>query len=418
MIRTKNPGLLHVIKRCALCVLMLTPAVLACDGVAAEEPLRFPTGNTGPARLQYVHGLPLVELEGTPAQIGQQHAKLFGDSLVPLLQFPKIVVAKHGGAQAWPLVTGMGRLLLRNAPERYRDELQAFIKQGNYDDGLATVANTLLELRRMGGCAAVIVDDKHTNVDGPLFGRLFDFPSFGVLHKYGVITVVRPEGKHAFASVGFPGMVGVVSGMNDAGLAVATLDVYRCADDSPVFDPLGVPMTLTYRQVLEDCTTVAEAEALLKTIKHTTWMNLAVCDRNTSAVFELTTRGVSVRKGAEGVVCCTNHFRSEELCVDGRCYRFDRLEKLRGQQKVGYAEVAKMLDNVNQGQFTIHSMIFEPRALRLHVAMGAGPITKAPLKAIDLKPLFTRKSIDKPAAVETPVSTDKPVNTAETVEAR
>ena len=45
----------------------------------------------------------------------------------------------------------------------------------------------------------------------------FDFPPFGLLDRFGLVTVARPTGLHAFAAVGFPGMMGVL-GMNDAGV--------------------------------------------------------------------------------------------------------------------------------------------------------------------------------------------------------
>ena len=73
--------------------------------------------------------------------------------------------------------------------------------------------------------------------DGPLFGRNLDFPTLGYLEQYTLITVYRPTGKRAFASIGFPGLIGVISGMNDSGLAMAILEVDEAADDSPKLDP-------------------------------------------------------------------------------------------------------------------------------------------------------------------------------------
>jgi hypothetical protein len=47
-------------------------------------------------------------------------------------------------------------------------------------------------------------------------------------------------------------------------------------------------------------------------------------------------------------------------------------------------EVADQMKAVNQGNMTVHTMIFEPAALRLHLAMGAGPATGRRLTAINL----------------------------------
>jgi hypothetical protein len=51
-----------------------------------------------------------------------------------------------------------------------------------------------------------------------------DYLGLGYLHEYTLVTVYRPRGKRAFVAVGYPGMVGVVSGINDAGLAVTALE--------------------------------------------------------------------------------------------------------------------------------------------------------------------------------------------------
>jgi hypothetical protein len=238
-----------------------------------------------------------------------------------------------------------------------------------------------------------------------LFGRNLDFPTLGFLHEYTLVTVYRPKGKHAFVSIGFPGMLGCISGMNDAGLAVATLEVYATKDQSPRLDPKGVPYTLCFRRLLEECTTVAEAEQLLRSLPRTTMNNLAVCDKKGGAVFEITSRNVVVRRADDGLCACTNHFRSKDLCVAKEmiCDRYPRLldtpaeilaEKIRanGQapalSRLGLADVARKLNASNQGDLTLQTMIFEPASLRLHLAFGKTPSSALPLKPLDLAPLF------------------------------
>jgi len=107
--------------------------------------------------------------------------------------------------------------------------------------------------------------------------------------------------------------------MNDAGLALAILEVYTSNDDSLKFDPKGTPYAMCYRRILEECSTVAQAEELLRSMKRTTRNNLAVCDRNGGAVFEVTPKNVVVRP-PEGDICnCTNHFRTKELATTTEC---------------------------------------------------------------------------------------------------
>src|SRR6516225_6865693 len=116
--------------------------------------------------------------------------------------------------------------------------------------------------------------------------------------------------------------------------------------------------------------------------------NLAICDKNGCAVLELTTKSVVVRRPEKGLCPCTNHFRSEELCTDKTCRRYDALSKGFDMEKLDRGDIAKLLDSANQGEHTLQTMIFEPTALKLHLAIGKCPTSALPLKELDLKPLL------------------------------
>ena len=201
----------------------------------------------------------------------------------------------------------------------------------------------------------------------------------------------RPAGKRAFAAVGYPGISGVLSGMNDAGLVVADLTVTAAADGSAALDPGGVPYALALRRVLEECGTVAEAEALLRSLRRTVRQNVAVCDRDRVAVFEVTPKTLAVRGPDGGVCACTNHFRTARLSVGLDDKRYATLiAGAGGGEVLGVGDVAKRMDAVHQGPMTMQAMVFEPAAGRLHVALGYGPVTQRRLRSVDLKTLFPR----------------------------
>ena len=178
--------------------------------------------------------------------------------------------------------------------------------------------------------------------------------------------------------------------MNDAGLAVAVLEVSSCKEDSPRLDLRGVPYALGIRRILEECSTIEEAEKLLRSIKRTTYFNLAVCDRQGSAVFEITTKSLNVRRPVDGICCCTNHFRSPELATVLTCNRFCALEEARRLPVLTLGDLAKRLDAANQGDLTLQTMIFEPRELRLHLAIGKCPSSSLPLRRLDLGPMLQK----------------------------
>ncbi len=155
-----------------------------------------------------------------------------------------------------------------------------------------TVSNTFFDLKNTFECSALMVEASRSATGGVLFGRNLDYPSMGYIHEHTLVTVYRPTGKHAFVSVGFPGLVGVLSGMNDAGLCLAVLEVYDAKDGEPRFDGQGVPYALCHRRLLEECTTIAEAKKLLESMPRTSLLNLAVADRTGTAVFEVTPKQV------------------------------------------------------------------------------------------------------------------------------
>jgi isopenicillin-N N-acyltransferase-like protein len=348
----------------------------------------FPVAKVGKGELRYIETIPFAFLEGSPEEIGTQHAALLSDYSKDLLGFPKKLFVDEGMEFYYPLAAQAGMSLLTNAPQRYQQEITAATKQAKLEPQVFAVANTLLELRRM-GCSTLIVEGAKSTTGGPLFGRNFDFPTFGVLDRYGVVFVVKPDGKHAFASVSYPGLMGVISGMNDAGLCVATLDVYESGDGSNRFDPLGVPLTLVFRQILEECGTVGETEALFKKTHATTHANLAVCDRNTSAVFEITPKQVARRNAADAALPCTNHFRMPGLAVNEECWRYDRLQAASAKPTLSVVDVHQALHSANQGEFTLQTMVFEPRELVLHLAMGTPPSSQHKMHRLELRTILS-----------------------------
>ena len=74
-----------------------------------------------------------------------------------------------------------------------------------------------------------------------------------------VVRFVRPAGRYAWADVGWPGLAGVVTGVNASGLVV-TVDPVRAGDVRAT--RTARPITLLARSILEQCQTIDEAVKL------------------------------------------------------------------------------------------------------------------------------------------------------------
>jgi isopenicillin-N N-acyltransferase-like protein len=140
---------------------------------------------------------------------------------------------------------------------------------------------------------------------------------------------------------------------------------------------------------------VADPAPLLRSVRPTTWMNLAVCDRETSAVFEITPKTIGRRDAESGVLACTNHFRTEGLAVEDHCWRYPRLIAAAESEPMTVEDVHRKLHEANQGEFTLQTMVFEPRDLVVHLAFGQPPTSDDALTRIELAPLF--KAAARPA---------------------
>jgi predicted choloylglycine hydrolase len=377
--------------------------------VRAEGPFRFPEGKHGKGELKYINGLPVLTVEGTPEEIGEQVAILVAKPSKRVLKFPREALthlAGPAGAKTlWPLFVNQGTKLLANFPPAHRKELEAMIKASGLDRESLVIANTMFDLKHyldaLFGCSALVVEGERSQTGKPIFGRNMDYLGLGYLHEYSLVTIYRPKGKHAFAAIGYPSMVGIVSGINDAGLTVTALETTGAPkEEGPVFSDKGTPFLQCYRRLLEECTTIGEAEKLLRSMKRTTTNNLTVCDKKNSAVFEFTPTRVCVRRAEKGMTTCTNHFCTKELRLTKPKDDHKTLERMAivskartEDKKLGVADVQKYLHAANQGAFTIQTMIFEPASLTVHLAIGTKkePASGQKLKRLDLAPLFGRK---------------------------
>ena len=368
----------------------------AAAPIRAGEPFHYPAGKLpSGAELKYVNDLPVLTVSGDPDQIG---AAVGGLALKPssrILSYTRDLLKADKVELTWPLFVGAGKGMAKHFPADYHTEMDALAKAAGADPDVVTVANTFFDLKNTFECSALMVEAPRSATGGVLFGRNLDYPSMGYIHEHTLVTVYRPAGKHAFVSVGFLGLVGVLSGMNDAGLCIAVLEVYDAKDGEPRFDARGVPYALCHRRLLEECTTIAEAKKLLESMHRTSLLNLAVADRTGTAVFEVTPKQVVLRPSEKGVCTCTNHFCSEAVrpaevtdVVDS-VNRLATLDKVRaGTDKLGVEDLHKQLHAVNQGDQTLQTMVFDPENLRLYLAFGKIPASEGELHELDLAPLF------------------------------
>jgi predicted choloylglycine hydrolase len=373
--------------------LLALAVALSLEGTApAAEAWPLKPAAAGKGRLVVLNGVPVLHLYGTPGDMGQQQGQLLAAAFRELM---KSYLVPFAGDQL-PVMRGVAPKFVPFMPPELLAELRAFAAAAGEAEDNVVLANTFLDLSRAARCSVVIATGEATG-GTTLFARNLDFPVLNVAHKATLVTVHHSADRerHSFASVGWPGIVGVLSGMNDAGLCVATLVSFSEKGVQP-----GTPYTMMYRQALERCATADEVVRLVRATPRTCANNLAVADAKGGAlVIEFTPKAVAVRQPEDGVVFATNHFRSlAPTPPTPPCERFEELRRRTRQAhgRIGLAELKAMLKAVQMTEpeyqsTTLQSMVFEPAARRLHLAIGHLPASEGAYVTLDCDRLLAEK---------------------------
>jgi isopenicillin-N N-acyltransferase-like protein len=385
-----------MVRRIAVVVVCAWLVGLTFISADAAPPFRYPEARCPHGELKYINGIPVLTVDGTPEDIGTATGLLALKPGCRMARYPEDVIHEFClSLFRYPLLRA-GRQMVEQFPVDYGRELEAMVAAGEIDRDLAVLGNTMFDLKKIVACSALLVEPGRSTTGGTLMGRNLDYPPLGYAHEYALVTVYRPvAAKHAFASVGFPGLIGCLSGMNDAGLAVAVLEVPQVKMGEKRFDADGTPYALCYRRLLEECSTIPEAYALLSKMRRTGLSNLAVCDRTGVAVFEITPERVVVRQGQNGTCVASNHFCTDELrplvTVNffSTCDRFDALTKVGElQRKLGPSDLQVGLHAACLKKWTLQTMVFDSEALRLHLAAGLIPASAGEMRVVELAPLL------------------------------
>ncbi|MBL8865504.1 MAG: hypothetical protein KF873_08345 [Gemmataceae bacterium] len=366
--------------------------LLAVVPAALAQAPTFPEATHKGGKLAHVAGLPVLTVQGAPEEIGEQFGVLAIknapgiDAL--LAQFLKDTKQE----EAFEGIKVLSKQLKKNLPKDHLTEMDAAAKAAGREPDLLYFANTVYDLSSGMGCSTVIVEPGRSATGNTIFARNFDWMNSKGIDRHTLVVVWKPKGKKAFATITISPLSGCVSGMNEDGLAVTINEIHlKQSKDKPSFNWKGTPTLALFRRVLEECSTVAEAEALLRKAERTSTSCMTACDAKGGAVFEITPKTIVARKAKNDVCCCTNHFCTDELGIGQKCDRLPKLEALQGtEEKLGIEDVFQSLHAVNAGKFTLQAMVFEPKARMLHLKLGDTVKSATVMKAttLDLGKLF------------------------------
>jgi len=158
--------------------------------------------------------------------------------------------------------------MYRHMPPAFREELKGLSSGSGVSHSDLLMMNTLDDLlnvlRRLAprvpklGCSSFALLGERCRDSAMLHGRNLDYHFRGTsLEDHGAVArllagqslvfVYRPSGRAAFISIGWPGLVGVTTAINQEGLCLGNLTSYiRCNTAK------GTPTSILYRTLMEE----------------------------------------------------------------------------------------------------------------------------------------------------------------------
>lgn len=332
------------------------------------------------------------------ADLLYQQEKAFADKLFEMVPSSRYRAFLHY------FITIFNRRLGASVPLEYRQEIKAmsascthefdefgspYERQMQYHS--AHDIGHVMQDYMLVGCTSFAVWGKESADSSLLMARNFDFYMGEEFAKNKLVLFEKPDSGYAYVSVTWPGMLGVVSGMNTEGLAV-TIN----ASKLEVPSSSATPISILVKSILQYASNIEEAEKIAASFKTFVCESILVGSANDgrAVIIEKTPSEMGVYSAGGSRVICTNHYQSdrfrddpvnvENIRVSDSGYRYRRVQQLLDSlDTIDYLKAAAVLRDIrgvdgedvgycndlsiNQ-MLAMHSVIFKPAEKKIWVS--------------------------------------------------
>ncbi|MEO0812668.1 MAG: C45 family peptidase [Myxococcota bacterium] len=356
-------------------------AILAVEFLGCGAP-GFEAKEVEHGRLTSKQGVWILEVDGNAAERGHAIGTLLRKQIRWLL--PRYLKANVGAETPPAFPLAIVRSLAAEIPKPHIEQLNAIAAAAGVDREALLIANLAPEVWSGMACSCLAATGKRSHSGTPLLGRNLDWYGGDALAPL-TFVLVEHGATHSFASVTYPGLVGVVSGMNDAGLSAANLVVLE-QRAKPV---KGMPVMFALRSILENHSTVEQASAALRAFDRTVPQNYAFADLEQAAVFE-TWRTRFVRRDPKAdFVAIANAFDPDHRArSDGR---YESMLRAGKKPVMTVKDIQGALNDVALDETNLQALVFEPRERVLHISTRPPPAARGPFVRLELAPLLNRE---------------------------
>ena len=345
-------------------------------------------------RLYQVNGYRVLELAGTPEEMGRAHGQLLADDIRRVLAD---VLTPEQNPARYQLIRRGARAMEPFQPEPYRREMKALAEAV----GVEYVDVVALQLFGDAERAAPAQDLEHPSqleyqcthyaAFGPatasgecIVGRNFDYWYEPVARYASIIIYYRPDRGHSFVTVSWAGVINGWTLMNDVGLVAAHNNAYGRSESTD-----GISTCFLQRMLIEEASSVSEAVELARRGPRAVGTVMLVAGGNPpdAADLEFDHDSLVVRPARNGYVIAGNGFlqlgRDTPFDPDGETWgRYGKLLELiranygRIDRSMNFAAVPGVaIESIN-----LHSAVLFPADQTFLLSMGKVPASKEPYR--------------------------------------
>lgn len=357
------------------------------------------------------YGLIETRITGTPAERGVIYGLMNRDMLkyqedVFVNQIHEIIPSEWWVKFLHKVIIIFNKDMAEHIPQEFRKEIYAmslsctdeydaygspYVRQLNYH--AAHDIGHAMQQYMLVGCSSFAAWGDASEDGNLIVGRNFDFYVGDDFAKNKVVLIMEPDEGYKFISISWPGMMGVLSGMNEEGLTV-TINAAKGA----IPTSSAIPISLLTRQILQYASTIEEAFAIAQ--EYETFVSesilIASAKDGYAAIIEKTPKQISLFEEDKNVtkIVCTNHYQSEmfeddeynkvNIANSDSPYRHKRLNELldekspltpddavdilRNRYGLGNSDIG-LGNEKSLNQFIAHhSVVFKPNDLKMWVS--------------------------------------------------
>ena len=270
-----------------------------------------PSGPSEPVGVLYEVGdIKIPVLTGTPYQMGKQLGDLMGSEIQDFYNSMIEQQFDHGYYDYMEVLDQTNELWDNVIPPWLKAICDGMsVSSGMELDELKIMqVFSIIELMNE-ACSAIIAWQNFTEDGNLIFGYNHDSEQEALFSFLVCVTVYKfSDAPHKFATVGFPGIIPVLTGINDIGLCVAI----NAAPMSNVFEDYNLDVPWRQIRSFEWLMNLSNVEQLRSTYFESPvsiGCNYLIADKYSAACFETAVDNIQEKEAdAEGLIAETNHY--------------------------------------------------------------------------------------------------------------